>query len=118
MELSEEEIEDIIVDEITVDCYSDEEVEMGWAIFLTDNITYPFEAEYNVCKKDKTTVWEKVKVIGNETTDSSFRGESFYVKVELGDLIIPVEVLKLRNIIADNQTLRTIQVCAYENRHS
>lgn len=117
MQLSDKEIEDIIGDEITVDCYTNEEAEMSWAIFLTDNITYPFEAEYNVHKKDNTTTWEKVKVIGNETTDSNFRGESFYVKVELRDLIIPVEVLKLRNIIADNQTLRTIQIWAYENSY-
>ena len=43
---------------------------MGWAIYMEENIYYPFEAEYQVKKKDGKRLWSKVSVIGNETDDA------------------------------------------------
>lgn len=52
MKSTQKEIQKIIDYEIVVDCYTDEEVNMGWAIFLSENINYPFEAEYKVKTKN------------------------------------------------------------------
>ncbi|MFK7946869.1 MAG: calcium-binding protein [Saprospiraceae bacterium] len=80
MKLTKKQIEEIITYEVEVDCYSDEEANMGWAIFMTDNIHYPFEAEYLVRKRSGEKKWRKVTVVGNETTESDFSGSQFYVE--------------------------------------
>jgi len=58
MNLTKEEIEKIIDDEIVVDCYSEEEANMGRAIYMEDHINYPFEAEYEVRKKSGERQWK------------------------------------------------------------
>lgn len=60
---------------------------------------------------------KKSKVVNNETDDSNFGDNAFYVEIELNDFIVPVEILTLKNIKADDETLKTIQVWKYENRH-
>ena len=47
MKLSRKEIERIIENEIVVDCYTEEEVAMGWAVYM-ERLSYPFEAEYYI----------------------------------------------------------------------
>lgn len=116
MQLTEKEIQKIITYEVVVDCYDDHEANMGWAIFLSESIYYPFEAEYEVKKKDGSKSWKKVTVIENKTDESNFGGTAFYVKIELDDFIIPIEILQLRNIKADEETLRTIQVWQYNKK--
>ncbi|MBL4648504.1 MAG: hypothetical protein JKY03_02150 [Aureispira sp.] len=110
MQLTKEEIQKIITYEVIVDCYDDDEANIGWAIFLSENINYPFEAKYQVKKKNGSNFWKKVTVIDHETDESNFEGTAFYVEIELDDFIIPVEILQLKNIKADKETLRTIQV--------
>ena len=77
MKLTEEEIQKIIDYEVIVDCYTDEEVSMGWAVYMIDNLNYPFEAEYLVKKKSGESKWRKVKVVSNETEESSIGGNAF-----------------------------------------
>lgn len=115
MELTVSEIEEIINDEIVVDCYDDVEVNMGWAIYMEENIYYPFEAEYQVKKKDGKRLWSKVEVVGNETNESNFEGGSYYVEIEYTDMLIPVDLDKLRNIKADEETMKALQVWQYRN---
>ena len=110
MELTEEEIEEIINSEIIVDCYSVEEAKTGWAIYMEQNIHYPFEAEYLVKKKSGEKKWEKVRVINNETNESSFGKGAFYVEIELGELIVTASLDGLREIKANKETMRTLQV--------
>ena len=60
--INKKEIQEIITYEVIVDCYDDdEEANIGWAIFLSENIYYPFEAEYEVKKKR----WFKILEEGN-----------------------------------------------------
>jgi len=115
MKLTKVEIEEIIIDEIIVDCYSDDEVNMGWAIYMEENISYPFEAEYQVKKKDDKRHWSKVTVVGNETDESNFEGGSYYVEIEYDDMVIPVDLEKLRNIKAEEETMKALQVWQQRN---
>ncbi|MEM9847963.1 MAG: calcium-binding protein [Bacteroidota bacterium] len=80
MKLTQEEIDAIIDDEITVDCYTDEEANMGWAIYMEESLNYPFKAEYLVKKKAGGSEWKAVTVVSNKTDESNFNGGSFYVK--------------------------------------
>jgi len=117
MKLTNTEIEEIITYEVVVDCYSDDEANMGWAIYMEENIYYPFEAEYQVKKKDGKKLWSKVTVVGNETDESNFEGGSYYVEIEYNDILIPVDLDKLRNIMADNETMKALQVWQYRNNY-
>lgn len=117
MELTKEEIQRIIDYEVVVDCYTEEEANMGWAIYMGDNINYPFEAEYLMRWRDKESEWKKVLVVSNETDEDSFDGESYYVELELEDgMLIPANIEGLRNVEADKETMITIQV--WKNRHN
>ncbi|MCG8332279.1 MAG: calcium-binding protein [Chitinophagales bacterium] len=110
MKLTKSEIQEIIEDKIIVDCYDEEEVNLGWAIFMEDNIHYPFEAEYQVKFKNGKHLWTKVKVINNESSESNFKGGSYYVKIGYKEIIFSVKLEELRNINADEETLKAIQV--------
>ena len=117
MKLTKAEIQEIITYEVIVDCYTDDEANMGWAIYMDENIFYPFEAEYQVKKKDGKRLWTKVMVVGNETNDSNYEGGSYYVEIEYNDMVIPVDLDKLRNIKADEETMETLQVWEYQNNY-
>ena len=114
--LTKKEIENIIVDEVIVDCYDEQEVKMGWAIFMTDNINYPFEAEYDLKKASGGTQKEKVQVIGNESSESNFSMDAFYVQIEVNGMVMPADIEKLKIIDADETTRTTLQV--WKHRHS
>ena len=117
MKLTLSEIEEIINDEIVVDCYDEGKVNMGWAIYMEENIYYPFEAEYQVKKKDGKRLWTKIMVVGNETDDSNFEGRNYYVEVEYNDIIVPADLDKLRNIKADSETMKALQVWQHRNNY-
>ncbi len=114
MKLTKAEIEEIITYEIIVDCYSEEEANTGWDIYMGENIIYPFEAEYQVKKKDGKRFWSKVKVVGNE---SDFEGGSYYVEIEYKEIVIPVDLDKLRNFKADEETMKALQVWQHRNNY-
>lgn len=114
MELTKEEIKRIIDYEVIVDCYTDDEANMGWAIFMEENLHFPFEAEYMV-KQSGEFQWRKVTVVNNETDETNFGLNQYYVEVELDEMIVPVSLDELRNIEADSETKRTLQV--WKNRN-
>ena len=115
MPLTEEEIRYIIDYEVIVDCYDDDEVNMGWGIYMGENISYPFEAEYEVKKKSGLREWQKVKVVNNKTDEDSIGGGKYFVEIEINDMIILANLDELRNINADEETMKTIQV--WQNRN-
>jgi len=115
MPLTKEEIQHIIDYKVTVDCYDENEANMGWAIYMGDNINYPFEAEYQAKKKSGGRAWKKVMVVGNETDDSNFEGGDYYVEIEINDMVIPANLDELRNIKADEETMKVLQVWQYRN---
>lgn len=115
MKLTKKQIEHIIAYEIEVDCYDEHEANMGWAIFMEENLHYPFKAEYLVRKKSGEKTWTKVMVVNSETDESSFDGSQFYVEIELNDMIISANIDKLRSIKADEKTMKTLQIWNYRN---
>jgi len=86
---------------------------MGWSIYIQESINYPFEAEYEEYSRTKGKQWKKVKVVGSMTDEDDFNWEEYYVEVELDDLIIPAKLGNLRNIKADEKTMKTLQVWNY-----
>ncbi len=117
MKLTKAEIERIIDYEIVVDCYTEEEANMGWAIYMEENLDFPFEAEYLVKKKSGENQWKKVRVINNETNESSFEGGEWYVEIELDEIIISARLNELKSIKADKETMEALQVWNSRNRY-
>ena len=110
MNLTKAAIESIIDNEVVVDCYTEEESNMGWAIYMEKSLNYPFEAEYLVRKKSGENQWRKVSVIKKKTDESSFNGDPYFVDIELDEIIISVSIDKLRNIKGDETTMKALQV--------
>lgn len=119
MALTEQEIDDIIHYEIIVDAYEDFEVYMGWAIYMEENLIFPFEAEYLVRKASGANEWKKVGIIGIDTDSSDYNGGEYYLSALLEDvdMVIPVEIDDLKNIKADEHTLNTLQIWEYRNKY-
>lgn len=117
MKLTNNQIEQIIEDEITVDCYDEWETQASWGLFMTEGLLFPFKATCSIKMANGKKQSVKVEVVENETTESSFNGRSFYVNVDYNGILIPVKLLDLKDIEADKNTLRTIAVWKYENRH-
>lgn len=116
MPLTKSQIQHIIDYEIAVDCYEEHEINCGWAIYMDENIHYPFEAEYQVRKTSGGKQWQKVRVVGNHTNESNYRGGAYYVEIELNEVIVPADIEQLRQINADEGTLNTLQI--WRNRYS
>ncbi|MGB1242961.1 MAG: calcium-binding protein [Chitinophagales bacterium] len=110
MKLTSKQIQDIIDYQIVVDCYSEDEANMGWANYMSENIHYPFTAKYRVRKRNGTSFWKEVTVIGSETGEDNFEGREYYVEIEIAEMIVPARLDELRNIQADEKTLETLQI--------
>ncbi len=110
MKLTSEQIQHIIDYKVVVDAYSEDEANVGWAIYLGENIHYPFTAEYQVRKRNGKSHWQKVTVVGNETGEDDFEGGEYYVEIEIEDMVVSAKLGELRNIEADEKTLETLQV--------
>jgi hypothetical protein len=113
MDLTKAQIEHIIDYKILVDAYGDAEASMGWQTYMGDNMFYPFEAEYLLKRPNNKSEWRKIKVVGNiydDDDDTYFNGSDYYVTIEVEDLVFPAKLSKLKNIVADIDTLRTIQI--------
>lgn len=63
MTLSEQEIENIIQDEIKIDAYSEMEVYVGWEIYMKENLSYPFRADYLIKLADGKENWTRIDII-------------------------------------------------------
>jgi len=117
MKLTSEQIQEIITYQIVVDAYTDDEANNGWAIYMEENLHYPFTAEYRVRKRNGKSHWQKVTtVVGNETDEGDFEGGEYYVEIEIEDMIIPAKLGELRNIEADEEALETLQIWRVRNK--
>ena len=112
--MNKQKIEQIISNQIEVDCYTEDEINLGWAIYMEENMYFPFEAEYEVRKVNKQQYWQKVQVINQYTNESNFGGKQYLVEIVLDDLIIIADLDSLINIKADKETLNTIQIWNYK----
>jgi len=112
MDLTKAQIEHIIDYEILSDAYDDAEANMGWQTYMGDNMFYPFEADCKLTKANGQKIWQKIKVVGNiyDDDDNYYNGWDYYVAIEIDDWIFPAKLADLKNIVADIDTLRTIQI--------
>ena len=115
MKLSKEEIRQIIEDEIEIDCYSEGEANMGWAIYMEEQLNYPFEADYMLKNISGEVTLKRVIVRGNVTNESNFTGGEYYVEVKLDEMLIKESIDELANIKADEQTLEALSVWKHRN---
>ena len=114
MPLTPIQIQTLIYDEITVDCYDQYEVNMGWAIYMEEHLEYPFTASYRVEKPDGSDAWLRVDVVDNHSSQGNYHGGDYYVKVLINGILIPAALLQLRDIQADAATMQAIEVFRYE----
>ena len=77
MDLTQSKIETIISEEVEVDCYHEDEAAMSWYYYLTDGLSFPFEAEYLQKKRNGDTDWVKVEVVGKYVSEEDFNGKAF-----------------------------------------
>ncbi|MEO1806927.1 MAG: calcium-binding protein [Bacteroidota bacterium] len=117
MKLTVAEIERVILYEVMVDCYTEEEANMGWAIYMEENVNFPFEAEYFVKMKSGKNEWRKVSVVNSQTDPSSFDGGEWYVEIELDEFIVSAKLSELRYIKAEEETMRALQVWNHKDRY-
>ena len=110
MQLTKEEIKDIIEDEVTVDCYNEYEAYTGWGCYMDDNMNFPFEAEYLVKKRSGEKVWKKLNVVRADEDNDVYNGGEYNVEIELDDIVISVNINKLKNAEADEMTMQALQV--------
>jgi hypothetical protein len=112
--MTEKEMQDIIDDEITVDCYDAEEANMGWYYFMSESLEYPFMAKAKIKKRNGTTEERNVEVVSEATDAERFGGEEFYVNIDYEGILMKVEVLDLEPINASEDTLRALAVWRYD----
>lgn len=117
MTLSEEEIQKIIEDEIQVDAYSETEINMGWEIFMDEQLSYPFEADYMIKfadgRKENTKI-EVIKGLDNQSNNIP----NYLVEAIYNGLIIQVKLSDLNNIESNEDTKKAIAVWRYEFIHN
>ena len=111
--MTEKEMQDIIENEIEVDCYDEEEANMGWYYFMAESMSFPFMAKTILKKRGGTTEETTVEVVGNATDAERFGGDDFYVNVDYKGVLMKVEVRDLEPIDASEKTGRALAVWRY-----
>ena len=109
------EIEHRIDYEIIVDCYEDHEVQMGWYYYMEDKLNFPFTATVEIEKRNGQKELKKVEVL-KSTCKEEF-GEDMMVGVAFDEFVHSVPLLSLKNIEADEETLRALGDWVYWRRN-
>ncbi len=112
--MTEKEMQDIIEDEITVDCYDEVEANMGWYYFMSDSLEFPFMAKAKIKKRNGTIEEHTVEVVSDATDAERFGGEEYFVHMDYEGILMKVEVRDLQPIDASEHTLRALAVWRYE----
>lgn len=110
------EMRQIIEDEILVDCYGDDEVNMAWFYYMEENMIFPFDAQLEVKKRDGSKELKEVEVLRLASTERDYAGEDFRVEVAYSEDIIETSISKLHHIKADEGTLEAIQIWKFWNK--
>lgn len=102
--------------QIIVDCYEDHEVNMGWFYFFQDEVNYPFEAEITVKNRLGEKRLVKVAVLGvSDEADFDIQDITFEVNLQEEDIIIDVDIAKLKNIKGDKSAKEAFEIWEYWN---
>lgn len=104
----DEEREERIMMEATVDAYDDEERAMGWYYYLTDKICFPFDA---LCikkeKKSPLKEGEQVRVLSMSDEAECLRG--MYVEIEWNERRLSAPLGQLYPLEADEMSIEAVE---------
>lgn len=106
--------------EIIVDCYDEYEQRMGWIVYLTDNMEFPFKAEYTGKSQPFLKTGDAVKVLGLsvlededdfEDDDENYEEENFQpmLEVEINGNSYDIPLEEIKNIDANKKTKQAIE---------
>lgn len=106
--------------EIIVDCYDEHEQKMGWIIYLTENMSFPFKAEYTGISQSFLKTGDIVKVIGLfdlenmddfEGDDENYEEENFnaLVEIEISGNSYDIPLEEIKSIDANKKTKQAIE---------
>ncbi len=102
-----QEIEDRIEMQITVDTYDESEAAMGWHCYLQDTMTFPFKAK---CIKKVSTsplsLNETIEVVGMDEAENCEHDMLVEVKWRGGMICVPLE--QIEGIDVDKNTKQAI----------
>lgn len=103
----DEEREERIKMEITVDAYTEYEQALGWRIYLEETMDFPFEAR---CTEEREvsplSEGETVRVVGVSDTEPSLRQQ--FVTVEWSGSELGVPLRQLESVAASEETEQAI----------
>jgi len=102
---------------ILVDCYDEYEQGQGWTLYLVDNITCPFTAEYSGTSKLSIAPNTLITVLElmNSEYDSEEDFEYFMamVEAEIGDVIYEIPLADLKIVEANEKTEQAVEDWKY-----
>jgi len=108
---------DIIEDEIIVDCYDEYEVAMGWTVYLSDNMSFPFQAkirtEKSVGNLKKDNIVNVVELMNSEEGMISIDELEATVGIEYGEHIYDIPLDIIDGIDCDKETFKAIEAWHY-----
>ena len=108
--MTPKEIQHKIHYEILVDCYDDYEVNMSWFYFFQDELEFPFEAELMMKYRSGHKRLTKVDVLGIEEGDFNLPGIHLEISLKDSELIMEVDISKLKNIVGSQPTLQAFEI--------
>ncbi len=106
--------EDILYDEILVDCKDVYEQNMSWYYYVNDELEFPFKAKIELKKRTGQKELIEVEILGLSEDSSDFE-ESFDLKVdiELNEYIIQIPLKNLKDVNGSEKTTEIIGIWKY-----
>ena len=111
--MKNKEYEEILYNEILVDCKDDYDQNMSWYYYVQDELDFPFEAQIELKKREGGKVLKSVQVIELSDDEDFHRNSNLKVNIELDDYIIETPLGKLTEIEATERTIEIIKVWKY-----
>lgn len=108
---------DLIEDEIIVDCYDEYEMAMGWTIYLSDNMSFPFKAkivvENSVGNLKKDDIVNVVELMNSDEKEVSIYDFKAMVGIEYEEHIYDIPLEMLEGIDCDKESCEVLKVWRY-----
>jgi len=108
---------DLIEDEIIVDCYDEYEVAMGWTIYLSDNMSFPFKAKIRTEKcvgnLKKDDIVNVVELMNSDEKMISIDEFEATVGIEYGEHIYDIPLNIIEGIDCNKETFEAIEAWCY-----
>lgn len=110
--MTEEKMNEIISDEIIVDCYDDDEIKNGWFHYLQDELQFPFEAEIEIKNRSNRKSMVQVDVLDLSDSNLGLKAPAVILDVsEKGsDKVMDVSISKLENVKGNQASINAVAV--------